>query len=368
MIRSAVAGLFLVMAWAGINTAKADIVIGVEAPLSGQYQPFGQQLLGGAKAAVDAINARGGIKGETLTLISADDICDSAKAEDAAQKLIEAKADVVIGSFCSNPSLAAARVLDKAGVMMISPAAMLPSLTESGLSNVLRLAARMDAQGAFAAKRVLAKRPQAKLALLDDGTPAMKSITQSFAAAYAKGATLIASFTPDQKDYADLIGRMKEAGIDTLYIAASATDAGHLAAQAEAAGLSLRRYGPDSLLADLFWQASGAAGEATLVSFPADPMGTREGRDLAAELKSLNVATDGPTLPAYAAVEVYAAAAQAKGPHAGAALAAWARSGQPITTRLGPLSFDPKGDLADLHFSWFSWNNGQYQTIAPETQ
>lgn len=365
-MRRAGATLLALCAFTGF--AHADIVIGVEAPLSGQYQAFGQQMLSGVKAAVDAVNARGGINGETLVIQSADDICDSAKAEDAANKLIAAHADVVVGGFCSNPALAAARVLEKANVPMISPAAMLASFTESGLGNVLRLVPRMEAQGAFAAKRVLAKRPNAKLAVLDDGTTAMKSITQSFAGAYAKGATLVASFTPDNKDYSDLIGKMKTAEIDTLFVAASATDAGRITAQAAKAGLDLRRYGPDPLLADEFWQASGPAGEGTLVSFPADPQSTAEGRALAADMKALNAQTDGPALVSYQAVEIYAAAAQAKGAHAGPALAQWARSSDGIPTRLGPVSFDAKGDLADLRFSWFSWNNGQYQTIAPETQ
>jgi len=365
MIRTSAA---LVALCAFTGAAHADVVIGVEAPLSGQYQVFGQQTLSGVKAAVDALNAKGGIGGEPVTITSVDDICDSAKAEDAANKLIAAHADVVVGGFCSNPALAAARVLEKANVPMISPAAMLGSFTESGLANVLRVVPRLDMQGAFAAKRVLAKRPNAKLALLDDGTAVMKSVTQSFAAAYAKGATLVASFTPDTKDYSDLIGKMKTAEIDTLYIAASPTDAGRITAQAGAAGLALRRYGPDALLADEFWQASGAAGEGTLVSFPADPQSTPQGRDLAAELKSLNAQTDGPALPAYQAVEVYAAAAAAKGPHAGLALVQWARSGDAISTRLGPIAFDAKGDLSDLRYSWFSWNNGQYQTIAPEVQ
>jgi branched-chain amino acid transport system substrate-binding protein len=196
----------------------------------------------------------------------------------------------------------------------------------------------------------------------------MKAITQSFAVAYDKGATLVASITPDQKDASDLIAKLKAANIDTLYLATSASDAGRITAAAATAGLNLRRYGPDSLLADEFWQAAGVAGEGTLVSFPADPQGTAQGRDLARDLVALNVTTDGPALLAYQAVQVYAAAAVAKGAHAGVALSAWARSGDPIDTRLGPVSFDSKGDLADLRFSWFSWNNGQYQTIAPETQ
>ncbi|MDE2384761.1 MAG: branched-chain amino acid ABC transporter substrate-binding protein [Alphaproteobacteria bacterium] len=356
--------------WAGslsILGARADVTIGLAGPLTGQYQAFGQQMLVGVKAALDGINAKGGIGGEQLVLVTADDQCDAAKAEDAAQKLITAHADVVIGSFCSVPSLAAARLYDKAGITSISPAATLPLLTEAGLATVIRLAPRADTQGAFAARRILAKRPNARLALLDDGTAQMKALIASFSAAYGKGASLTASFAPDAKDYSDLVGKMKAAGIDTAYLAASATDAGRITAQAQAAGVAIKRYGPDSLLADAFWEASGPAGEGTLVSFPDDPQNHNEAKGLLADLKALGEATDGPALPAYAAVQLFAAAAAAKGAHSGPAIAESLKSGEAFATVLGPLRFDAKGDPQDLRFNWFSWNNGAYQTIAAET-
>jgi branched-chain amino acid transport system substrate-binding protein len=348
--------------------ALADIQIGVAGPLTGTYQTFGQQMLAGVRAAVDSLNAKGGLSTEQVSIIQADDQCDAVKAEEAAQKLIAAHADVVIGHFCSNAALAAAKLYDKAGITMITPAATLSALTEAGLANVIRLSPRNDSQGAFAAQRIKSKRPNAKLALVDDGSTDMKAIIQSFATTYSKGATFTASFAPDQKDFADIVSKMKAAGIDTLYIAASATDAGRLTAQAQAAGLAPKRYGPDSLLNDTFWQASGAAGENTLVSFPEDPQIHKEAKGLTADMKALAETADGPTLPSYAAVQLYAAAAEAKGAHSGTALASWLHSGQAVPTALGPLSFDAKGDPQDLHFTWFSWNNGTYQTIAAESQ
>jgi len=348
--------------------ALADIQIGVAGPLTGTYQSFGQQMLAGVRAAVDSLNAKGGLSTEQLSIIQADDQCDAVKAEEAAQKLIAARADVVIGHFCSNAALAAAKLYDKAGITMITPAATLSALTEAGLANVIRVSPRSDSQGAFAAQRIKSKRPNAKLALVDDGSADMKAMIQSFAVAYGKGASFTASFAADQKDFADIVAKMKAAGIDTLYIAASATDAGRLTAQAQAAGLSLKRYGPDSLLNDTFWQASAAAGENTLVSFPEDPQIHKEAKGLIADMKALGETADGPTLSSYAAVQLYAAGAEAKGAHSGTSIASWLRSGQANPTVLGPLSFDAKGDPQDLHFAWFSWNNGTYQTIAAESQ
>ena len=347
--------------------AQADIIIGVAGPLTGQYQTMGQQMLSGVKAAIDNQNAKGGLGGEQLTLVSTDDACDNTKADEAAQKLITAHVDVVIGHFCSNAALVGAKLYEKSGISMIAPTAVLPALTETGLSNVVRLTTRYDVQGAFAAARILAKRPNAKLALVDDGTPQMKEIMASFAAAYGKAAAITTGIAPDQKDFAELVQKMKLAGIDTLYIATAATDAGRLTAQAQAAGLQLKRYGPDSLLADQFWEAAGPAGESTLVSFPEDPLISKPAKALAADMKVLGEVLDGPALPAYAAVQLYVAAA-ASGPHAGLGIASTLQSGASFDTILGPLSFNAKGDGQALRFAWFSWNNGQYQTIAAESQ
>ena len=85
--------------------AKAYIVVGVAGPMSGQYQAFGQSLLNGVKAAVDKINASGGLKGEQLSIITADDQCDIFKAKEAANKLLTQNVDVVVGHFFSNPTL-----------------------------------------------------------------------------------------------------------------------------------------------------------------------------------------------------------------------------------------------------------------------
>ena len=79
------------------TSAFADIQIGVAGPMTGTYQSFGQQMLAGVRAGVDALNAKSGIDTEQLNIVTADDQCDAVKAEEAAQKLIAAHVDVVHG-------------------------------------------------------------------------------------------------------------------------------------------------------------------------------------------------------------------------------------------------------------------------------
>ena len=362
MLKGALALLFL-----SASVARADVIIGVAGPLTGQYQSFGLAMVNGVKAAVDRINSDGGINGEQAVIVTADDQCDTLQAREAANKLLAAQVDMVVGHFCSNASVEAAKIYDNAGVTMIAPAAILPRLTESRLSNVIRVATRSDAQGAFAAKRILVKRPSARLLLVNDGSAEMSAITTSFVAAYVKDPSLTATIIPDQKDFTDLVTKAKSADIDTVFIATSASDAGRFTAQAAKSGLDLKRYGPDTLLNDAFWAMSASAGENTLVSFPLDPEVSIEAKVLGRDLKALGQATDGPFWPSYAGVQLFSAAAQSQGAHSRSKIASYLKSNAEFQTILGPFTFDSKGDARELRFNWHSWNNGVYQTIATET-
>ncbi len=348
---------------AGVSAALADVVLGVAGPLTGQYASLGQQMLVGAQAAVDDLNAKGGIDGQSLRVISLDDGCDNRKAQDVAQQLIDAKVSSVIGHYCSNAALAAGKLYEKAGIVMVAPVASLSSLTTSGLSNVIRLAARDDMQGAFAATRIMGKRANAKIALLLDGTEPNKAIATSFVAALGKPPALTLEFKPDTQDFTDIINQMKAENIDVAYFACGASDAGHISAQAEKAGLPMLRYGPDALVSDLYGEAAGPASDGMLASFPIDPQSAVQSRSVVSVLKLAGQSADGATLPAYAAVQAFAAAATATHTQDGMAIATWLKSGQTVETVEGGLTFDENGDATPPRFSWYVWNKGAYQAL-----
>ena len=57
-------------------SATMAIRLGVVAPMTGERAAFGQQVMNGAAAAVDKINAAGGVNGEKITLVREDDGAD----------------------------------------------------------------------------------------------------------------------------------------------------------------------------------------------------------------------------------------------------------------------------------------------------
>ena len=69
-------------------SARADILIGVAGPMTGTDAWPGEQMQRGAELAVADINAAGGVLGQQVRLIPADDSCDPEQAVAAAQKLV----------------------------------------------------------------------------------------------------------------------------------------------------------------------------------------------------------------------------------------------------------------------------------------
>lgn len=337
--------------------AHSEILIGVAGPMTGTYAAFGAQMVTGVQAAVDDLNANGGLDGDLVTLVTADDGCSDRQAGTAAQSLIAKNVRVVVGHFCSYPSLAAAKQYQAAGIAMIAPSASLPALTEAGLGNVLRLASRDDAQGAFAAKRMQQLFPAAKIAVLDDGTAASKALFTSFRLAFAGEPALVISFKPDSKEFAGLIADLESKAIEAAYCACSAADAGAILAQSPK---RLQLFGADTLLVPQFWETAGAAGEGTLVSFAIDPQSTPEAKAVLRGLKAADNNPDGAVLQSYAAVQLFAQAANDIGLQNGASMISHLRSGKIFPTVLGNVAFDGKGDLRTQKFVWYKWSNGKF--------
>jgi branched-chain amino acid transport system substrate-binding protein len=347
------------------GVARADIVVGVAGPMTGTYATFGAQMLHGAQLAVDDINAKGGIAGEILLLQSEDDGCDNRQAETVAKSLVSKLANVVIGHFCSNPALAAARIYEAAGIPMIVPSASLPALTEAGLWNVVRIASRDDAQGEVAALRIAQDFPTGVVAVLSDGSAPNTALARRFTTNLGKAPALALTFKPNAEDFDGLLNQIKAKRIDVIYLACSASDAGRIADGLQQLGVKAALFGADPLLDDQYWMKSGDAGEGTYVSFAGDPQSELDAKPVMKALQASGFDSNGATLPSYAAVQLFAAAAQTSNAKNGKAIASYLRSGKPVSTAIGALAFDAKGDVQPPRFVWYKWSNGAYAVESP---
>jgi branched-chain amino acid transport system substrate-binding protein len=169
-MRRLVVVVVVILAAALGGPGRADVLIRLAAPITGKNAWFGEQLQRGAELAVADLNAAGGVLGQRVELITADDFCDPDQVVAAAKKLVSDGVIFVVGHMCSGAAVPASEIWAAAGVLMISPMATNPMLTELGRANVFRLAHRDDA-AAMAAGNYLADHWSGKnIAILHDDT------------------------------------------------------------------------------------------------------------------------------------------------------------------------------------------------------
>ena len=87
--------------WLAIATADAEVRIGAAAPMTGTMAWFGEQHERGVAMAVTELNEAGGLLGQAVEVVVADDYCDGEQGVAAARKLIASGVVFVAGHLCS---------------------------------------------------------------------------------------------------------------------------------------------------------------------------------------------------------------------------------------------------------------------------
>jgi branched-chain amino acid transport system substrate-binding protein len=177
-MRRVIALIILMLTAALGGPVRADVLIGVAGPMTGKNAWFGEQMERGATQAVADLNASGGVLGEQVQLITADDYCDPEQAVAAAKKLVSDGVIFVVGHYCSGASIPASEIYQAEGVLMITPASSNPVLTELGRANVFRITYRDDAGGIVVGNYLADHWPDKKIAILHDNTAYGKGLAE----------------------------------------------------------------------------------------------------------------------------------------------------------------------------------------------
>lgn len=129
-----------VLADAGITTDS--ITLGQSTSLSGPLGDLGQEVLKGAKVYFEALNARGGVNGRSIKLVSKDDAYDSKKTLDNVNAFIAEDATFALfGTFGTPNNEALIPVAQKAGLPVLVPYTGAPSIRSKTSAGVFNLRA-----------------------------------------------------------------------------------------------------------------------------------------------------------------------------------------------------------------------------------
>jgi branched-chain amino acid transport system substrate-binding protein len=343
----------------------SEILIAVAGPMSGQYAAFGRAMQAGAQSAVDDINAAGGIGKGKLKLLIEDDACDRAKAVAVAERLVLAKAALVVGHHCDSASIAAAPIYAAASIIQISPGTTEASFTDKRAGpTIFRLAYRNDDEGSVSGTYLAERFAGKRVAILHDRTVVgIQLAAQTKKAMNAAGLkeVLNSGFVAGERDYTQLARDLKAYRIDAAYLGAYPSEVDLIYSALRSEGLTTTVVG-SNLLSGAFMKTpvSPLQDGVLLTTIAGLPPQT-------GTLKSGMGRTTGDTLAlikvtTHAAFEIWAQATQTTtlsgGTGATGNLAVKIQQ-ERFQTSLGSVSFNKKGDAMVPFFRMYSWRGGQ---------
>jgi branched-chain amino acid transport system substrate-binding protein len=223
------------------HAADKLVRLGVDMPFTGSEAEGANQIINGAKLAVEEINAKGGAAGYRLELVLMDDGTATAGGYDPAQAATNARKMVTdptilaaIGPYNSGSGKAMSPILSAASLAIITPASTNPDITDPKFAQIYRPAGpaiyfrtvTTDAyQGPNMANFYAETLKVPNVYVLDDSGAYGVGIADTFAAQAAKKGIKIMGrdrVDPKQADYSSIFTKIKALGAAALYFGGDA--------------------------------------------------------------------------------------------------------------------------------------------------
>lgn len=238
------------------GTADAPLVVRIAhaGPVSGPIASLGKDEENGVRMALDDLNAKGlEIGGRKLRwkLEAGDDGGDPGQAVALARRLCDKKVAAVVGHLQSGTTLPATSIYHDCGIVMVTPAASNPAITQAGYDTTYRVIAddraMVDALVAHAVGKLGVKRA----AIIDDRSAYGQGIVALFEAeAREQGIEIVdKQFTGDKAtDFVPILTAIKGKKPDAIFFGGLDAQAGPMLRQmAQLAMDKVRLLGGDGL-------------------------------------------------------------------------------------------------------------------------
>ncbi|MBI3725562.1 branched-chain amino acid ABC transporter substrate-binding protein [bacterium] len=337
---------------AGDETLK----IAVCGPMTGGQKKQGDDVKNAVSLALDEWNAKGGVLGKKIEMISRDDEAKESQAVACARQIAAAGVVGIIGHFNSGCTIPASEIYKDAKLVMITPSATNPKVTDRKLWNVFRVCGRDDDQGGVAAKFVLEKLKPKKVAILHDKTQYGEGLAKQFRDALkAAGGVTITRFdgiSQEETDYKAILGAVKKTEPDLWYYGGMYDKGAPITIQARDVGLMAPLVSGDGLKEEEFLSKAGSKCEPCFVTFGPDPNGIPTAKAFLESYKK-KFGQEGPySVYAYDAANILLEGIKAAGSTDGEKIAEAIRK-RAHDGALGKLEFDDKGDLkTSIYVVW----------------
>ncbi|MEN9416533.1 MAG: hypothetical protein RI988_153 [Pseudomonadota bacterium] len=371
MVAAAAATLLVGPVWAQDLVVK----IGHVAPTSGGIAHLGKDNENGARMAIDELNAKGvtiGGKKARFELLAEDDAADPKQGTAAAQKLVDAKVNGVVGHLNSGTSIPASKIYSDAGIPQISPSATNPRFTRQGYKTTFRVVADDVHLGGTLGKYAVTQLKGKSIAVIDDRTAYGQGVADEFEKGVkAAGGKIVGrEFTNDKAtDFTAILTTLKGKKPDVVFFGGMDAVAGPMMRQMKQLGIDAKFMGGDGICTtELPKLAAGSMGDGQVVCAEAGGVEGAAKKSMddfyAAYKKKFNADVQVYAPYVYDAVNVMVAAMVKAGSADPAKYLPVLAKTEGYKGVTGTIAFDNKGDIKNGALTLYTYKGGKRDQIA----
>jgi branched-chain amino acid transport system substrate-binding protein len=375
-IKYTLLGGAVAMLVAGSALAQDLVVkIGHVAPTSGGIAHLGKDNEMGARMAIDELNAKGvtiGGKKAKFELLAEDDAADPKQGTAAAQKLVDAKVNGVIGHLNSGTSIPASKIYSDAGIPQISPSATNPKFTRNGYKTTFRVVADDVHLGGTLGKYAVQQLKGKSIAVIDDRTAYGQGVADEFEKGVkAAGGKIVGrEFTNDKAtDFTAILTSLKGKKPDVVFFGGMDAVAGPMLRQMKQLGIDAKFVGGDGICSgELPKLAAGTMADGQVVCAEAGGVEGAAKKSMddfyAAFKKKYNTDVQVYAPYVYDAVNVMVAAMVKAGSAEPAKYLPVLAKTDGYKGVTGTIGFDSKGDIKNGALTLYTYKGGKRDQIA----
>ncbi|QIZ01553.2 branched-chain amino acid ABC transporter substrate-binding protein [Streptomyces sp. S1D4-11] len=370
------------------SSSKTEIIIGVDAPLTGQNSATGLGIQGGVQIAVDDANKNNTVPGVTFKVQALDDKAIPASGQQNATQLVNnEKVLGIVGPLNSGVATQMQQVFATANLVEISPSNTAPELTQGKnwqtsksrpFKTYFRTATTDALQGGFAAEYASTTLKKKNVFVVDDKQTYGAGLAKLFKAGFTKNGGKVAGedhVNTGDTDFSALVTKIKNSKADLVYYGGQYDESEKLTKQLKDGGVKVPLFGGDGMFSDTYIQTAGKTSEgdlATSVGQPVDSLPSAA--DFIKKYKASGLKGDYGTYGGYsydAATAIIKAIANVvkdgKIPDGARAKIVDEVQKTKFEGIAGPVSFDEYGDTTNKQLTVYQVVDGKWKAVKSGT-
>lgn len=380
----------------GGNNSSApttNVVIAVDAPLTGQNSATGLGIQYGVQIAIDDANKNNLVPGVHFSLKAYDDKALPASGQQNATAITgDSSIYATVGPLNSGVARSMQQVFATAKMVEISPSNTAVDLTQGKnwatgtknrpFPNYFRTATTDAIQGGFAADYAYKDAKKKKVYVVDDKQAYGAGLAGLFKSHFTQLGGAVAGsdhVNTGDKDFSTLVTKIKNSGADLVYYGGQYDEAELVSKQLKAAGAHIPLMGGDGIFSDTYITVGGAASEGDFATSVGVPVTTLPAaKDFIATYKAKGYPGDYGTYGGYsydaatAIIKAVKAVKDANGGKLPASADARAKIIDAVQKAdfdgiAGHVSFDQYGDTTNKQLTVYQVKSGKWAAVKSGT-